>query len=383
MFRPCALAAAVACAAAQDWGTVGSWELVVPTPVGGNVASPLRAYHHACSVPGYLVIAGNDTTQPGGAGDLYLYNIPANTWSAPFDYMPWSNAGVRAPFVFAQGGYVALVDETGPNALYYIDASLPTGPWSAVAVSGAPAARVAQRFLSWGSTLYMFGGFDTVALTQNNDLFSLDLNAAIQGTPQTWVTVSPPAVAGVVPNYPPSRVGYSWTGYQVCCAPPPLVETQREQCVCTLSSSRALSPPQTYLPHPFFAGRRHPLRRPVHRRRAWRLPIHLLPHADNCRLPPAHACMGIPAELGQCQGGQRHAIGGVGDAVVGCGRQRRARAPGPLRACGRQHGRPALRLWRRDHKRPHHRVVDVQPRLADVGADCRLKPVAVAERRRL
>ena len=220
MFRLCALAAAAACAAAQDWGTVGAWERVQPVPsASGAVASPPRAYHHACSVPGYLVVAGNDTTQPGGAGDLYLYNIPANSWSAPFDYVPFGAAGARAPFVFAQGGYVGLVDETLPNAFYVIDASLPSGPWATTVVTGAPAARVAQRFLSWGSTLYMFGGFDTVALTQNNDLFALDLNAAIQGTPQAWLAVSPPAVAGLVPNYPPPRVGYSWTGYQVC-APP-------------------------------------------------------------------------------------------------------------------------------------------------------------------
>ena len=91
--------------------------------------------------------------------------------------------------------------------------------------SGAPSFRVGQRFLNWGSTLYMFGGVTRIAPTvvQANDLYALDLTSSITtpGTPATWVTVSPPTTptgpggAAVVPGYPPPRIGYSWTGYQV------------------------------------------------------------------------------------------------------------------------------------------------------------------------
>jgi hypothetical protein len=183
-----------------------------------STAAPTRTYHHACSSPGFLVIAGNDTTSaaapPTGAPDLYLYNIAANTWTAPFDYV--TSAPLRAPFVFVQGGYIALIDEAAPNALYTVDSAAASGPWSALPLAGAPMNRIGQRFLSWGSTLFMLGGFDPVALVQYNDLLALDMSSAITGQPQTWTTVSPAAAAGgAVAGYPPPRFGYSWTSYQV------------------------------------------------------------------------------------------------------------------------------------------------------------------------
>ena len=49
-----AAAAFAAGAQAQDWGTRGAWELVIPVPVnpGAPIAQPTRAYHHATFVPG-------------------------------------------------------------------------------------------------------------------------------------------------------------------------------------------------------------------------------------------------------------------------------------------------------------------------------------------
>ena len=186
-----------------------------------SAAAPTRTYHHATFSPGFLVIAGNDTTSsnapPNGAPDVYLYNIAANAWSAPFDYV--TATPLRAPFVFVQGGYIALIDETAPSTLYTVDSAMSASnpvPWVPLALSGAPMNRIGQRFLSWGSTLFMFGGFDQVANVQYNDLYALDMSAAINGQPQTWFMSSPTTPAGTaVVGYPPPRLGFSWTTYQV------------------------------------------------------------------------------------------------------------------------------------------------------------------------
>jgi hypothetical protein len=65
----------------------------------------------------------------------------------------------------------------------------------------------------------MFGGYNpnNNPATISNDLWALDLTAAISNGATGWVQVSPPgdATTGVVAGYPPARVGYSWTGYEV------------------------------------------------------------------------------------------------------------------------------------------------------------------------
>jgi hypothetical protein len=64
----------------------------------------------------------------------------------------------------------------------------------------------------------MFGGFNPTQtpVTQANDLWALDLTAAIRGGAATWGVVSPPSDAtGNVPGYPMPRIGYSWTPYSV------------------------------------------------------------------------------------------------------------------------------------------------------------------------
>ena len=49
---------AVSTVAAQDWGTVGSWERLQPLPGGPHPFNgpPPLAFHHATSVPGYLAL---------------------------------------------------------------------------------------------------------------------------------------------------------------------------------------------------------------------------------------------------------------------------------------------------------------------------------------
>lgn len=73
--------AAAAGVRAQDWGTTGSWEMVIPVPLtpGAAITQPARAYHHATSVPGSFILAGNYTNlQPQGSPAMYVYNIVLN-----------------------------------------------------------------------------------------------------------------------------------------------------------------------------------------------------------------------------------------------------------------------------------------------------------------
>ncbi len=70
---------------AQDWGTVGSWELVqaLPPAPGGrpNGAPPTSAYRHATYVPGFFVLPGNFSSGPGSSDiDIWLFNIANGTW---------------------------------------------------------------------------------------------------------------------------------------------------------------------------------------------------------------------------------------------------------------------------------------------------------------
>lgn len=126
----------------------------------------------------------------------------------------------QAPFVLSYGGTAVMVDEGAPNNIYWVDTSLvfSTGAWATSATTGAPANRIAERFLDWGSTLYLFGGFDTVAQTQNNDLYAVDIASALNPNiaTQPWIQVSDPtALPGAVANYPDPRVGYTWTSFSI------------------------------------------------------------------------------------------------------------------------------------------------------------------------
>ena len=205
-------------ASAQVWGTTGAWQQVLPSPLS---TPPSLALQHAAFVPGMLLVMGNATSPTGTQSDLdvYKFNIATRTWTAPYDFV--SAVGMQAPFLVAYGGLAVAVDELQPNVLAVIDTQAPDNSgWVRIQVQGAPIGRVAQRFLMWGSSLFMFGGFNptNVPPTQSNDMYVLDLSTAVTqpAAANTWVPVSPPADAtGFVPGYPPARVSYSWTPFEI------------------------------------------------------------------------------------------------------------------------------------------------------------------------
>lgn len=221
---------AVSTVAAQDWGTVGSWERLQPLPGGPHPFNgpPPLAFHHATSVPGFFIL-------PGGGGlpspiptppappptpsfiDIWLYNIANNSWVNPFD-TPWPASYVSPiPFVVAQGGNVVIIDEKSPGTLLYIDTQ---APWDSgfntaqASVAAQQVGRAGTRFFLWGSQLFMFGGvqlFPSSSASPNityNDLYVMDLTWSLANPTlvQPWTMVSPPAQGnGVVAGYPEPR----------------------------------------------------------------------------------------------------------------------------------------------------------------------------------
>jgi len=156
-FLAVAAAALASVARAQVWGTRGTWQQIIPSPGGAN--APNLALQHAAFVPGQILIMGNASTPTGGTNDidLYSFNIATNMWGAPYDYVPQPT--VNIPFLFTFGGIALIVDESAPNFLAMIDSNAPSNTgWTRISCSGAPIGRVAQRFMVWGSSLYMFGG---------------------------------------------------------------------------------------------------------------------------------------------------------------------------------------------------------------------------------
>ena len=139
---------------------------------------------------------------------------------AAFDFVPASPTPLQIPFLFTYGGLACVVDEAAPTVLYCIDQSI-NGigtPWMSFSVTGAPLGRIACRFLVWGSTLYMFGGFNPLPqpVTQSNDLWALDITGAVKTGAATWSQASPQADAtGNVVGYPMPRIGFSWTPYEI------------------------------------------------------------------------------------------------------------------------------------------------------------------------
>ena len=103
----------------------------------------------------------------GGCIDLWRYNIVANKWDNSFDYpqngggsgWPSNPSGYPPqPFTFTSGGMVLAMDELAPNVLYAIDSIAFNGAgWRAVSgFTPIPlGSRWGQRFLSWGSTVFM------------------------------------------------------------------------------------------------------------------------------------------------------------------------------------------------------------------------------------
>jgi len=159
---------------------------------------------------------------------LYKFNIVTQTWASPYDFVPGGPANApQEPFIFAYGGFAVLVDEANPALMFFIDSNAaPNAAWASITIipptDSTFQGRIGQRFLVWGSSLYMFGGY-TPAVSpslpiQYNDMWVISLSQAILGkTPVTWTKVSPNGdpITGLVASYPPPRIGYTWTPYQI------------------------------------------------------------------------------------------------------------------------------------------------------------------------
>ncbi len=141
-------------------------------------------------------------------------DVVANAWTQ----WPDLPIPITAPFSFTMGGLVLMFDELNVNTVVAIDSAnvlppLPGAGWITLPISGGPPTpRVGQRFIAWGSTLYMFAGADVATAVQHNDLWATDLTSltARQGT-SAWMQVALDLTAGV----PPARIGYTWTPFEV------------------------------------------------------------------------------------------------------------------------------------------------------------------------
>ena len=72
------------------------------------------------------------------------------------------------------------IDELSPNNVFALDTLAPNGAWKTFQVTPSSpigtSSRWGQRFLSWGSSLFMYGGITTQApQTFRQDLWALEL----------------------------------------------------------------------------------------------------------------------------------------------------------------------------------------------------------------
>ena len=201
----------------------GAWEVV-----GGSLGiAPTQSYGHAAWVPGYLAILGNDTSQsPAGSVDLWTLNIVQNKWANPFDYpgsWPTNPTGYPPqPFIFTSGGTVLALDELAPNNLFALDSIAQSGTWRTIPVTPPTplGSRWGQRFLSWGSSLFMYGGITaSTPQTFRTDLWAMQLTATLNSVtvplPGWNLVSSTDPSTGLTPGFPPGRIGPSWTGYTI------------------------------------------------------------------------------------------------------------------------------------------------------------------------
>ena len=211
-------AASLGAASAQDWGTQGAWTQVIPsTGAGGPVGF---AQHHPTAVAGTLHFAGNDPAT--GRNTSWNFDVASSTWSE-WNPLP-AGTSIRVPFMTTVGGLVVLLSEDNPNALFWINSANPIG-WSQLLAPGAAYptganARIGQRFIDWGGSLYAFGGCDGIPIPggdqfgQHNDLWGLDFQSLMQNIPGAagWVQISPDSTAA---GFPTPRVGFSFTGFTI------------------------------------------------------------------------------------------------------------------------------------------------------------------------
>jgi hypothetical protein len=188
-------------AAAQDWGTTGSWSQIQPS---GATAGPSQFIsHNPATIQGQVIFIGMSST---GANTSWSYDIIANSWTS-FPNLPVT---INYGFTFSTGGDLIVVDETNPNSLFVSDSANPNGGWITTSFgTSGPEGRIGNRFMPWGSILYMFGGLDSTLI--HNDIWAVDLQSAL-GNPtvqKQWVRVTADGVNGV----PDARIAYSWTAF--------------------------------------------------------------------------------------------------------------------------------------------------------------------------
>ena len=204
----CASAALLAlAAAAQDWGTVGAWELVssATPPPGFVLRKPMQS-------AGCFIVMTNDTVT--GAMGASQFDVIANAWSA-FPPLP-PTLVLQDPYMVGDvAGLVVAIDELAPANVAVLDASNVALGWQPITLGNAfPGQRFGQRFAQWGSLLYSFAGVEVATGVTHNDVWAVDLGQWLtrpQSDPAGWVQVAADGTTGV----PPGRVGYSITNFAV------------------------------------------------------------------------------------------------------------------------------------------------------------------------
>jgi hypothetical protein len=202
--------AALAAAAAQDWGLTGAWELVQPITPAGGYAGPSLAYRGATHAAGCLFVTSNDTDS--GFMGVSMYDIARARWEQFPDF--GFSSPVGDPATVEVGGQLFVIDETNLNNVYFIDISAARSTvgyrWTVPQVSDGPTGRFGMRFVAWGPIVYAFGGVDyqgATAGTAHNDVWALAAGATIAASfpLASWTQVAADGLA----NMPPPRVGYS------------------------------------------------------------------------------------------------------------------------------------------------------------------------------
>lgn len=212
MLRAALLAGFAAAAAAQVWGTTGSWQSIRPTT---STQGPQGWGARPVAVAGTVVWVGNDTAT--SLASCWAFDLYSRAW-VKYPDLPLSVQPTQ-PFVLASGGLIAVMDEPNPNSFAVIDSasvSQAGAAWTTVTVSGAPLNRYGQRLIDWGGVLYSFGGFENSTAVpagiQHNDLWALDMLSVVQRVSNVaWQQAAPDNS----PGFPMARVGASFTAFNV------------------------------------------------------------------------------------------------------------------------------------------------------------------------
>lgn len=200
-----AAARAQATVDSTDWGTAGVWELVLPSP--GSATPPAAAWHHLAAAQGCVYIVGGTGT---GANATWQFDVAANAWSQLPGTLP---ASFAAPGLAITGGLVTLYGgqtavDGASNTLAVMSLGNVSAGWTSIAIPVGPGPRAGHRLVSWGSIVYMMGGWDQQQYY--NDVWGLDLTTYVQSNFTTgWSVVFPNGAPGL----PGPRNSFSWDTY--------------------------------------------------------------------------------------------------------------------------------------------------------------------------